>query len=433
MKAAAFDYVRAESVEQACKLLAERDGEARLIAGGQTLVPLMAMRLARPELLIDINHIEALKGIRVAGDTLVIGAATRQADVLASAEAASAVPLLIEGLSNVGHEQTRNRGTVGGSLANADPTAEIGLVTRTLGGEVSVTGSNGERRVPAEALFEAAMVTTLEIDEVLTALHLPIWTAPRTGHGFHETGIRHGDFAIAAAAAQLSLDASGKCERIHVGVGAGRRGDRGGGRADPRPAGARIRYPCRRRAAPPHRGGHGPPRHPDRPRPGEGQVIMSDHDITLTVNGRKMTGRAEARTTLVDFLRDNLGLTGTHVGCEHGVCGACSVILDGRPIRSCLTYAVMADGAEITTVEGLEGPDGALSPLQDAFWEQHAMQCGYCTPGMLIAATALLDRNPDPSEEEIRDAIGGNLCRCTGYVQIVEAVQNAARAMREAG
>jgi CO/xanthine dehydrogenase FAD-binding subunit len=219
MKAAAFDYVRAESVEQACKLLAERDGEARLIAGGQTLVPLMAMRLARPELLIDINHIEALKGIRVAGDTLVIGAATRQADVLASAEAASAVPLLIEGLSNVGHEQTRNRGTVGGSLANADPTAEIGLVTRTLGGEVSVTGSNGERRVPAEALFEAAMVTTLEIDEVLTALHLPIWTAPRTGHGFHETGIRHGDFAIAAAAAQLSLDASGKCERIHVGVG----------------------------------------------------------------------------------------------------------------------------------------------------------------------------------------------------------------------
>jgi carbon-monoxide dehydrogenase small subunit len=160
---------------------------------------------------------------------------------------------------------------------------------------------------------------------------------------------------------------------------------------------------------------------------------MSDHDIALTVNGRRMASRAEARTTLVDFLRDNLDLTGTHVGCEHGVCGACSVIMDGRPVRSCLIYAVMADGAEITTVEGLEGPDGALSPLQDAFWETHAMQCGYCTPGMLIAATALLARNPDPTEHEIRDAIGGNLCRCTGYVQIVEAVQIAARAMREAG
>ena len=160
---------------------------------------------------------------------------------------------------------------------------------------------------------------------------------------------------------------------------------------------------------------------------------MSDHDITLTVNGKRMTGRAEARTTLVDFLRDNLGLTGTHVGCEHGVCGACSVIMDGRPVRSCLIYAVMADSAEIRTVEGLEGADGSLSPLQDAFWETHAMQCGYCTPGMLIAATALLERNPDPSEEEIRDAIGGNLCRCTGYVQIVEAVQIAAKSMREAG
>ena len=160
---------------------------------------------------------------------------------------------------------------------------------------------------------------------------------------------------------------------------------------------------------------------------------MSDHDITLSVNGRTMTGRAEARTTLVDFLRDHLGLTGTHVGCEHGVCGACSVILDGKPVRSCLIYAVMADGTEIRTVEGLEGKDGTLSPLQDAFWESHAMQCGYCTPGMLIAATALLERNPAPSEEEIRDAIGGNICRCTGYVQIVEAVQIAAKSMREAG
>lgn len=159
---------------------------------------------------------------------------------------------------------------------------------------------------------------------------------------------------------------------------------------------------------------------------------MSHHDITITVNGRKMTARAEARTTLVDFLRDHLGFTGTHVGCEHGVCGACSVIMDGRAVRSCLTYAVMADGAEIRTVEGLENADGSLSPLQDAFWETHAMQCGYCTPGMLVAATALLERNPDPTEEEIRDAIGGNICRCTGYVQIVEAVQIAAKAMREA-
>jgi carbon-monoxide dehydrogenase small subunit len=159
---------------------------------------------------------------------------------------------------------------------------------------------------------------------------------------------------------------------------------------------------------------------------------MSEHKITLTVNGREMSGHAEARLTLVDFLRDVLGQTGTHIGCEHGVCGACSVVMDGKPVRSCLMFAVMADGHEITTVEGLEGPNGELSPLQDAFWENHAMQCGYCTPGMLIATHTLLQENPDPNEAEIREAIGGNLCRCTGYQQIVEAVQMAAKKVQEA-
>jgi carbon-monoxide dehydrogenase small subunit len=159
---------------------------------------------------------------------------------------------------------------------------------------------------------------------------------------------------------------------------------------------------------------------------------MSEHKITLTVNGREMSGHAEARLTLVDFLRDVLGQTGTHIGCEHGVCGACSVVMDGKPVRSCLMFAVMADGHDIMTVEGLEGPEGELSPLQDAFWENHAMQCGYCTPGMLIATHTLLQENPNPNEAEIREAIGGNLCRCTGYQQIVEAVQMTAKKLREA-
>lgn len=154
---------------------------------------------------------------------------------------------------------------------------------------------------------------------------------------------------------------------------------------------------------------------------------MSSQTIKITVNGKPYEGQAEARVTLVDFLRDALDLTGTHVGCEHGVCGACSVLMDDKPIRSCLIYAVMADGHEITTVEGLEKEDGTLSPLQDAFWENHAMQCGYCTPGMLIASHHLLRTNPSPSEAEIREAIGGNLCRCTGYQQIIEAVQMAAK------
>ena len=150
------------------------------------------------------------------------------------------------------------------------------------------------------------------------------------------------------------------------------------------------------------------------------------YSIAVEVNGTKRVGQVSARTSLVDWLREHLHLTGTHIGCEHGICGACSIMLDGEPVRSCLMYAVQADGHRVVTVEGLARPDGQLSILQDSFCEAHGLQCGYCTPGMLIAAQALLDANPRPTEEQIRDAIGGNLCRCTGYQQIVEAVRLAA-------
>ena len=159
---------------------------------------------------------------------------------------------------------------------------------------------------------------------------------------------------------------------------------------------------------------------------------MSEHEITLVVNGVPRRGRAPARTTLVDFLRDELRLTGTHVGCEHGVCGACSILLDGVPVRSCLIFAVQAQGASVITVEGLAPDPEGLSVLQDSFWEMHGLQCGYCTPGMLIAAQALLQRTLEPSEAEIREAIGGNLCRCTGYKQIIDAIKLAASRLQGA-
>ena len=151
------------------------------------------------------------------------------------------------------------------------------------------------------------------------------------------------------------------------------------------------------------------------------------YSISVEVNGSKRTGQVAARLSLVDWLREELRLTGTHVGCEHGICGACSVMFDGDAVRACLIYAVQADGHRITTVEGLARPDGRLSILQDSFCEAHGLQCGYCTPGMLIAAEALLTRNPRPTDEQIRDAIGGNLCRCTGYQQIVDAIALAAQ------
>jgi carbon-monoxide dehydrogenase small subunit len=147
--------------------------------------------------------------------------------------------------------------------------------------------------------------------------------------------------------------------------------------------------------------------------------------ITVTVNGARHTATVEPRRSLVDFLRHDLGLVGTHVGCEHGVCGACTVLLDGRTVRSCLLFAAQADGAEVTTIEGI-GTEQALHPLQQAFQQHHALQCGFCTPGMILAALELLRDNGDPTEEEIRVGLGGNLCMCTGYVNIVRAVRVAA-------
>ena len=149
--------------------------------------------------------------------------------------------------------------------------------------------------------------------------------------------------------------------------------------------------------------------------------------VTLRVNGEERSAEVDVRRTLADFLRDDLGLTGTHLGCEHGVCGACTVLLDGASIRSCLLLAVQAEGAEVLTVEGL-ARDAELHPLQQAFWDEHALQCGFCTPGFLLTAVELLRETADPSEEDIRAAIGGNLCRCTGYVNVVAAIRRAAGA-----
>jgi carbon-monoxide dehydrogenase small subunit len=156
---------------------------------------------------------------------------------------------------------------------------------------------------------------------------------------------------------------------------------------------------------------------------------MSTHKITVKVNGQPYTAEVEARLLLVHFLRETLSLTGTHIGCDTTSCGACTVLLNGRPVKSCTLFAVQADGAELTTVEGLVDASGALHPVQAAFIESHGLQCGFCTPGMMLTSVALLRENPDPSEDEIRWGISGNLCRCTGYTNIVKAVQAAAGQM----
>jgi carbon-monoxide dehydrogenase small subunit len=157
------------------------------------------------------------------------------------------------------------------------------------------------------------------------------------------------------------------------------------------------------------------------------------HAVRVSVNGKDRSEDVEPRLLLVDFLRDVLGLTGTHVGCDTTNCGACTILLDRKSVKSCTIFAVQVNGREITTIEGIQGPDGALHPIQRAFWENHGLQCGYCTPGMVMQAAWLLRENPDPTDEEIRLGISGNLCRCTGYQNIVKSIQEASKALRNEG
>jgi carbon-monoxide dehydrogenase small subunit len=160
---------------------------------------------------------------------------------------------------------------------------------------------------------------------------------------------------------------------------------------------------------------------------------MREWPVQVSVNGQPTEAIVESRLTLADYLREKCGLTGTHLGCEHGACGACTVLLDGQAVRSCLIFAVQADGTEVTTVEGIASPDGELSPVQSALKECHGLQCGFCTPGFVTSITALLRDNPNPTDEEIREGLSGNFCRCTGYQGIINAVHRAAEMTAGAG
>lgn len=219
MKAAAFDYVRATSLNEVCGYLADDSIDTRIIAGGQSLVPMMAMRLVRTELLIDINGIGDLSGVRRHGDNIAIGAATRQAALERDATIRADIPLMALALPFIGHDQTRNRGTIGGSLAHADPSAELGLVAMTLDATVVAAAGSSRRAIGMDDFFEGPMTTALEPEECVTEIRFPVWPADgRIGAGFQEVSSRDSDFAIVAAAAQLRLDEAGVCTRAALAI-----------------------------------------------------------------------------------------------------------------------------------------------------------------------------------------------------------------------
>src|SRR5215475_10436513 len=218
MKPAPFDYVRPDSLQEACELLAS-DDDARVIAGGQTLIPMLAMRLARPAKLVDILRLKELRGIRADDDAIVIGAVTRQVEVEHSEIVQRGLPLLAKALPWVGHPPTRNRGSVGGSIANADPSAEIPLVAVTLGAEIEIANSSDRMRMPADEFFIGPMLTSVMPGDCVCAVRFPVWMHKRVGTGFHEVSARQSDFAFVAAAAQVAVDDAGRCVEATLGLG----------------------------------------------------------------------------------------------------------------------------------------------------------------------------------------------------------------------
>ena len=451
MKAAPFAYHRPDTVADAVALLGEYGDDAKILAGGQSLVPMLAMRLTHFENLVDISRVDELRNIDLvatAGTEHVwIGAGTPHALVGMDDEVAESVPLLTLSTPHIGHFQIRTRGTLGGAIAHADPAAEYAAVALALDATIEAVSPRGRRQIPASEFFTGLWETALAVDEILTAVGFPVWSG-RCGFAVQEFARRHGDFAIAGATVAVELDDQDMRDPLrnrsarpgldagarHSG-GAGHRGQaghrhhgRGVGQVGPvgspmtSPPTCRARRPIALESAPRWSRGLGP-RQPRRP-------SMHELPVQVSVNGRRYGATVEPRLTLADYLREKCGLTGTHLGCEHGACGACTVLLDGQAVRSCLIFAVQVDGQDVTTVEGIADSDGALSVVQAAMRDCHGLQCGFCTPGFVTSITALLRDNPTPTDEEIREGLSGNFCRCTGYQGIVNAVKKAAESLR---
>ena len=441
-----FSYHRPSSVADAVKLLASLGEEARPLAGGHSLIPMMKLRLATPEHLVDLHGIAGLKGVRRDGSTIVIGAMTTQHELLASEVIAKSLPILHETALVIADPQVRYRGTIGGNVANGDPGNDMPALMMTLGASYTLEGPAARARSRRRDFYQGAYFTALEPGEILTAISIP---APAAGHGYAYEKLKRkvGDYATAAAAVVLTMS-GGKVATCAIGLtnlsetplladGCGERRDRhwprrsdaekGGGRGrEDHVAGGGWARPCRipqtRRR---HHGDAGAETRRGTCRLREEGTMAKTH-VTMKVNGAEVEGLVEPRTLLVHFIRENLQLTGTHIGCETTHCGACTIDIDGMSVKSCTMFAVQAQGSEITTIEGVANADGTLSALQEGFRMMHGLQCGFCTPGMILRAQRLLQENPAPSEEEIRMGISGNICRCTGYQNIVKAIQYAA-------
>ena len=461
MYPSSFEYFAPESLDEAFGILERFDGEAKVLAGGQSLIPVLKLRtFTAPAALVDINRIPDLDTLTVTRDGgLRIGALVRHKTCERSELLDGKFATLGDAAPQISDPIVRNLGTVCGSLAHADPQGDWGSALLAMGAELQARGPGGERTISLDDLFVAPFMTTLQPNEIVTEVRVPS-PGRRAAGTYLKLERKVGDYATVAVAVHVSFADDDTVERAGIaltGVGptnlrARRAEDALQGRAlDDEAIGEAARLAAEEaqpfddirghgRLQAEHGAGLHRARAAEGARPGRRLRVSqaaeverrTTHPVTITVNGTPRSAEVEPRVLLVHFLRETLSLTGTHIGCDTTSCGACTVLVDGTPVKSCTYLAVQADGRAVTTVEGLGAP-GALHALQEGFKEEHGLQCGFCTPGMMLTASALLAENPDPSAEEIRWALSGNICRCTGYQNIVKAVQWAARKQAEGG
>jgi carbon-monoxide dehydrogenase medium subunit len=476
-----FEYLAPRTMDEALDALSAHREHAKVLAGGQSLVPLLAYRLARPGLIVDLGGLD-LAGIASEDRALRLGALVRHCQLEASETIARRCPILGEAAALIGNVRVRSLGTLGGSLAHADPAAELPMVLTALDARLTLRSAAGARTIGAADFFQGYLTTALAPDELL--IEAAFDPLDGSGYAVEEFSRRAGDFAIVAVAALVTLDARGRVEEGRLafgGVGAtplrapaaedllrgheptpdriarasavARDGlapesdafasasyrrllarvlaRRALGRAVAR-ALSMERGSTRQPGGPTATGAAPWPATRGEPAAGGGSARRERDPnapagpglwrIALAINGRARDVDVRPSQTLLEVLRDTLGIFDAKEGCGEGACGTCTVLLDGRPVSSCLVLALSARGRSLVTVRGIER-EGGLHPLQETFVRHGAVQCGFCTPGMLLTALAFLEHHPLPSRHQIRSALEGNLCRCTGYTKIVDAVE----------
>jgi len=478
-----FGYLRPTSLKEALSMLKEHPG-ARILAGGTNVLVDMKLEQSKPAKVMDITRIPGLAGIAEESSGVRIGALTPIRSLATSALLWASYTALAEAAAAFGSTQIAMRGTIGGNICNGSPASDTVPALLVLGAEAILASATGERVVPLGDLLSGPGKVRLRDGEILTAVRLPksVGTA---ASAFLKIGRVRADLAKVNVAVRLTRDEAWRCASARIELGSvgptvlrARKcellltkeavtEDRllaaaNSAAADIQPiddvrstaeyrrkvavalvhdavvsawsrtetAGRPTLTRQREQAAPAPRGEQARPVLQGLP----SLEVDADESIviSLTVNGEAMEIDVAPNELLLNVLRERLELTGSKYGCGIGECGACTIWLDGQPALACLVLAVAADGSEIRTIEGLAAPDGTLDPLQQAFIDEDAFQCGYCTPGMLMMTKKLLEEIPQPTEDEIRDYLRGNHCRCTGYVSIVRAVGRAAsRTARE--